>query len=114
MKAKQKASILWILSKAHNNEIPHELTEPYYKDNDENERLKPQIVQSLASAEIYCLSLSNIYADPNYSSLSHHEIMQLLTRKGIYVTEPHDNDLTETVLCQTAPIRIVSVNGVLF
>jgi len=29
--AKQRASILWLLSKAYNNDIPPELCEPYYK-----------------------------------------------------------------------------------
>ncbi|RWS30210.1 calmodulin-regulated spectrin-associated protein 2-like protein [Leptotrombidium deliense] len=106
MQAKQKSSILWILSKAYNNEIPPDLLDPYYKDNEEQDKLKPQIVQSLANTEIYCLSLSNIYADPNYSCLNHHEIMQLLMRKGIYVVEPNDTSLTETVLLQTAPIRL--------
>ncbi|RWS13538.1 calmodulin-regulated spectrin-associated protein 2-like protein [Dinothrombium tinctorium] len=106
LKAKQRASVLWILSKAYNNEIPSEFHDPYYKDNDDQDRLKPQIVQSLANTEIYCLALSNIYADPNYSCLNHHEIMQLLMRKGIYVVEPNDTSLTETVLVQTAPIRM--------
>jgi calmodulin-regulated spectrin-associated protein 1 (fragment) len=105
--AKQRASILWLLSKAYNNDIPPELCEPYYKNHDDQERLKPQIVQGLASAELYCLALANIYADPNYHVLNHHGIMQLLTRKGIYVIEPHDSSLTETTLIQTTPIRMV-------
>ncbi|RWS09114.1 Short spindle protein 4-like protein [Dinothrombium tinctorium] len=104
--AKQRASILWILSKAYNNSIPVELQEPYYRDNDGKEVLKPQIVHSLANTEIYCLALSNIYSDPNYSCLNHHEILQLLLRKGINVVDPTEASLTETVLMQTAPIRM--------
>ncbi|KAI1286387.1 Patronin [Halotydeus destructor] len=103
---KQRSSILWLVSKACNNYIPPELRDPYYRDHDGEERLKPQIVQSLASAEMYCLVLANIYQDPNYNTLSHSQILSVLMRKGIYVQEPHDSNLTETVLVQTAPVRM--------
>ncbi|CAG2108321.1 unnamed protein product [Medioppia subpectinata] len=104
--AKQRASVLWLLSKAYNNEIPSDLREPFYKDHDENDRLKPQITQSLASAELYCLALANIYSDPNYHCLNHYGIMQILQRKGVYMVEPNDASLTETVLIQNAPIKM--------
>ncbi|RWS27152.1 calmodulin-regulated spectrin-associated protein 2-like protein [Leptotrombidium deliense] len=104
--AKHKASILWILSKAYNNEIPSSLQDPYYRDNENKERLKPQIVHSLANTEIYCLALSNIYSDPYYSCLSHQDVLQLLTRKGVSIVQPADAALTETVLMQTAPLRM--------
>ena len=106
--AKQRASILWLISKACDNKIPPELREPYYKDHDGEDRLKPHIIQSLANAELYCLVLANIYMDHNYNTLSHNGIMQVLMRKGIYVTEPHDTSLTESVLLQNAPIKMVS------
>ncbi|XP_037074459.1 patronin-like [Pollicipes pollicipes] len=70
------------------------------------ERLKPQIVHALASAELYCSCLANIYADPNYHNLSHWGIIQALARKGVYVAEPSDVALTETVLIQTGPIKM--------
>ncbi|XP_015794640.1 patronin [Tetranychus urticae] len=101
-----KPPVLWLLSKAYNGDIPNELRNPYYKDYEEQYRLKPQVVHGLANAELYCLALANIYADPNYHCLNHHSIIQLLIRKGIYVTEPHDTDLTETILIQTSPIRM--------
>lgn len=75
-----------------------------------NDRLKPQIVHALANAELYCLALANIYADPNYHNLNHHGIIQVLTRKGIEINEPMDANLTETVLVQTAPIRMVRLS----
>ena len=75
------------------------------------ERLKPQIVHSLANAELYCSCLANIYADPNYHNLSHWGIIQALARKGVYVAEPSDVALTETVLIQTGPIKMVSPGG---
>ncbi|KAL3204568.1 hypothetical protein MRX96_011568 [Rhipicephalus microplus] len=70
-KAKQRASVLWLVSKAHQNRVPPELREVFYRDQAEQDRLRPQLVQALASGELYCLALANIYADPNYHSLSH-------------------------------------------
>lgn len=76
---------------------------------------------ALANAEIYCLALGNIYSDPNYHNLNHWSILQTLARKGVYVTEPTDAQLTETTLIQTNPLKIVctfwesvSLNHVLF
>ena len=71
------------------------------------ERLKPHIVRSLANAEFYCLSLSVLYADPNFHNLNHWGIIQALARKGICVAEPSDCSLTETVLIQTTPLKMV-------
>ena len=88
LQAKQRASILWLLSKACDSVIPPDLREPYYKDHDGEDRLKPYIVQALASGELYCMALSNIYADPNYNNLNHTGIIGVLMRKGIYVQEP--------------------------
>ena len=73
------------------------------------EHLKPHVVHGLASGEFYCLTLANIYADPNYSQLNHSSVIQSLARKGIYVSQPGDVALTETVLIQTTPIRMVCV-----
>lgn len=105
--AKQRASVLWLLSKACDSEVPADLREPYYSDRDGEDRLKPQIVQALATAELYCLALSNIYADPNYNNLSHTGIIGVLMRKGIYVQEPQDTALTESILIRTNPIKMV-------
>ena len=65
-------------------------------------------MHALANAELYCSCLANIYADPNYHNLSHWGIIQALARKGVYVAEPSDVALTETVLIQTGPIKMVS------
>lgn len=107
MQAKLRASVLWLLSKAYMPKIPPDLYEPCYRDHEGNDRLKPQIVHALANAELYCLALANIYADPNYHNLNHHGILQILMRKGVEITEPPEA-LTETILVQTAPIRMSS------
>lgn len=107
--AKQKASILWLLSKAFDNRIPDEFEDPYYKDHNGEDRLKPFLVQSLASAELYGMALANIYAYPSYNNMSHTGVLHVLARKGIYIQDPHDTMLTESVLIQTAPIKMVSL-----
>ena len=71
------------------------------------ERLKPHIVRSLANAELYCMALSHLYADPNFHNLNHWGIIQALARKGICVAEPPDCALTETMLIQTNPLKMV-------
>ncbi|XP_055310751.1 patronin isoform X31 [Sitodiplosis mosellana] len=104
--ARQRASVKWILSKAFNNRVPENQREPFYRDHEGQDHLKPQIVVNLGNASIYCQTLSNLYSDPNYQSLNHWSILQTLTRKGILIAENPDMPLTETVLIQTNPIRI--------
>ena len=72
----------------------------------DQEYLKPAVVHSLANAELYCLALAHIYADPNYSQLNHWGVIQALARKGVYVNEPSDVALTETTLIHTSPLRM--------
>ncbi|XP_020292949.1 patronin isoform X6 [Pseudomyrmex gracilis] len=104
--AKQRASVKWLLSKAYNNRVPEKLREPYYRDHEEQEHLKPQIVHALSNAELYCLALANIYSDPNYHNQNHYGILQALARKGVYVAEQNNTQLTETVLIQNSPLKM--------
>ncbi|CAH0602859.1 unnamed protein product [Chrysodeixis includens] len=104
--SKQRASIKWLLSKAFNNRVPDNLQEPFYRDHEEQEHLKPPIVGGLANAELYCLALANMYSDPNYHSLNHWNILQTFARKGVHVPDPPDCSLTETVLIQTNPLKM--------
>ncbi|XP_042234616.1 uncharacterized protein LOC121874529 isoform X5 [Homarus americanus] len=104
--AKQRASVAWIVQKAHKNKVPGDLQDPYYRDYEGAEHLKPGIVHRLANADLYCSALANIYGDPNFHNLSHWNIIQALARKGVYVAEPTDVALTETVLIQVTPIKM--------
>ncbi|XP_015522399.2 patronin isoform X6 [Neodiprion lecontei] len=104
--AKQRASVKWLLSKAYNNNVPDNLREPYYRDHEDQEHLKPQIVHSLSNAELYCLALANIYSDPNYHNQNHLGILQALARKGVFVSEPNNTQLTETILIQNSPLKM--------
>uniref|UniRef100_A0A182MAD3 CASAMP N-terminal domain-containing protein n=1 Tax=Anopheles culicifacies TaxID=139723 RepID=A0A182MAD3_9DIPT len=103
---KQRSSVRWLLSKAYNNRVPEILKDPFYRDHEGQDHLKPQIVVGLGNASIYCQVLSNIYSDPNYQSLNHWSILQTLSRKGVPLNESSDQPLTETVLIQTNPLRI--------
>ncbi|KAK8726896.1 hypothetical protein OTU49_010116 [Cherax quadricarinatus] len=106
LRAKQRASVAWIVQKAHKNKVPSDLHDPYYRDYEGAEHLKPGIVHRLANADLYCSALANIYGDPNFHNLSHWNIIQALARKGVYVAEPTDVALTETVLIQVSPIKM--------
>ncbi|KAK8401523.1 hypothetical protein O3P69_001012 [Scylla paramamosain] len=106
IRAKQRASVAWIVQKAHKNKVPTDLQDPYYRDYEGVEHLKPGIVHRLANADLYCSALANIYGDPNFHNLSHWNIIQALARKGVYVAEPTDVALTETVLIQVSPIKM--------
>uniref|UniRef100_A0A0K8SS01 Short spindle protein 4 n=1 Tax=Lygus hesperus TaxID=30085 RepID=A0A0K8SS01_LYGHE len=101
--AKQRATVKWMLSKAFNNRVPENLQEPFYRNHEDQEHLKPQLVHLLANAELYCMALSNIYSDPNYNNLNHWGVLQALARKGDYISDPH---ITETVLIQTTPLKM--------
>ncbi|XP_039228968.1 patronin isoform X49 [Drosophila yakuba] len=104
--ARQRASVKWLLSKAFNNRVPDNLKEPFYRDHENQERLKPQIIVELGNATLYCQTLANLYSDPNYQSMNHWSIIQTLARKGVPVAESADMPITETVLIQTNPLRI--------
>ncbi|CAB3360069.1 Hypothetical predicted protein [Cloeon dipterum] len=105
--AKQRASVKWLLSKSFNGRVPDNLREPFYRDHEGQYHLKPHIVHTLANAELYCLALSNIYADPNFHNLNHSGIVNALIRKGITPEPPGpDCPLTETTLFQTNPLRL--------
>ncbi|XP_046460063.1 patronin-like isoform X32 [Daphnia pulex] len=106
MEAKQRASVQWLLSKSYSHQVPEDVKEPFYRDVEDQEYLKPSVVHALANAELYCLALAHIYADPNYSQLNHWGVIQALARKGVYVAEPSDVALTETTLIHTSPLRM--------
>ena len=75
--ARQKASIKWLVTKAYGNNPPREFQEPYYRDHNNKDRLKPHLVHALANAELYCMAMSHLYEDPNYNNLNHWGIIQV-------------------------------------
>jgi calmodulin-regulated spectrin-associated protein len=101
--------VKWILSKAYNNRVPDNIKDPFYRDHEGQEHLKPQIVVGLGNASLYAQVLTNIYSDPNYQNSNHWSILQVLNRKGCPVKETPKELLTETILIQTNPLKIVSL-----
>ena len=77
MESKQRASIRWLVNKAYNNCSPREFKDPFYKDHNNTERLKPHLVHALANAELYCMALANLYQDPNYHNMNNWGIIQV-------------------------------------
>lgn len=131
--ARQKASIKWLVSKAYSNKPPANIVDPYYKDHQDKDRLKPAVLHSLANAELYCMTMAALYQDPNYHNLNHwgiiqvrslppaswrhlltlltiltHPTLQAMSRKGVFVSEPSDCSLTETVLIQDSPLKMTA------
>jgi calmodulin-regulated spectrin-associated protein len=54
------------------------------------------------------MALDSIYTSTSFTQLNHWGVIQALNRKGVYVGKPGDVALTETVLIQTNPIKMVS------
>ena len=75
--ARQKAAMKWLVHKAYSNKPPANIVDPFYKDHQDKDRLKPAVLYALASAELYQLAMSNLFQDPNYHNLNHWGIIQV-------------------------------------
>ncbi|XP_078131608.1 calmodulin-regulated spectrin-associated protein 3-like [Sander vitreus] len=102
-RAKICASVRWLLSKSYGSaeNVPVELREPFYKDQYEQEHLKPSVSKLLLSPEIYCraqallaqaqgVSLPTAQGSPANNSA----LLQFLIKKG-YTPKVQDADVTE-------------------
>ncbi|XP_072240783.1 calmodulin-regulated spectrin-associated protein 3-like [Leuresthes tenuis] len=111
-RAKICASVRWLLSKSYGSaeNVPVELREPLYKDQYEQEHLKPSVCKLLLSPEIYCraqallaqahgVSLPASQGSPAENSA----LLQFLIKKG-FTPKVQDADVTEEDLCNT-PIK---------
>ncbi|KAH9418656.1 hypothetical protein DERP_003982 [Dermatophagoides pteronyssinus] len=111
--AKHRASILWLIAKSTDNgRIPPELRDPFYRDHHGQELLKPWITQRMANGELYGRALANIYGVPDYSSFSHQNILQLLTRRGVFTDQlgiaEIGEHITETMLLKNCPVKLAA------
>lgn len=52
-KARQRASVKWILSKAYNNRVPDDLREPFYRDHEGQDHLKPKVSPTITPFSIH-------------------------------------------------------------
>ncbi|XP_058274757.1 calmodulin-regulated spectrin-associated protein 2 isoform X2 [Hemibagrus wyckioides] len=107
-RAKIACSLTWLVAKAFGSDcIPVELEEPFYKDQYDQEHLKPPVVTLLLSAELYCRAGSLILrSDAARPLLGHNGVIQALAQKGLYVTD-QERLVTERDLCKT-PIQMSS------
>ncbi|KAM9720315.1 calmodulin-regulated spectrin-associated protein 2 isoform 2-T2 [Menidia menidia] len=107
-RAKISCSLTWLVAKAFgSDEIPEELAEPFYRDQYNQEHLKPPVACLLQSAELYCRAGSLILrSDAVKPLLGHNAVIQALAQKGLYVTD-QDRLVTERDLTST-PIHMGS------
>lgn len=100
-------SSLLFFSLSHLDAVPEELAEPLYRDQYNQEHLKPPVACLLQSAELYCRAGSLILrSDAVKPLLGHNAVIQALAQKGLYVTD-QDRLVTERDLTST-PIHMVS------
>ncbi|KAK3579812.1 hypothetical protein CHS0354_021003 [Potamilus streckersoni] len=104
--AKLHASLAWVLGKAYKDKVPSEFQDPLYKNNAGEWHVKPRLVNLLTTSELYCQACSNMFGDSSSQWQGHWSIIQVLSRKGIYVMGTNDEDITETVLMHTAPFKV--------
>ncbi len=87
--------------------VPVELEDPFYRDQYDQEHVKPPVVSLLLSAELYCRAGSLILrSDAAKPLLGHNAVIQALAQKGLYVTD-QERLVTERDLCKT-PIQMAS------
>uniref|UniRef100_A0A9J7Z0C3 Calmodulin regulated spectrin-associated protein family, member 2b n=2 Tax=Cyprinus carpio TaxID=7962 RepID=A0A9J7Z0C3_CYPCA len=107
-RAKISCSLTWLIAKAFGSDcVPVELEDPFYRDQYDQEHVKPPVVSLLLSAELYCRAGSLILrSDAVKPLLGHNAVIQALAQKGLYVTD-QERLVTERDLCKT-PIQMSS------
>ncbi|XP_028296620.1 calmodulin-regulated spectrin-associated protein 2 isoform X3 [Gouania willdenowi] len=108
IRAKVCCSITWLVAKAFGSDaVPEELLDPFYRDQYNQEHLKPPVAVLLQSAELYCRAGSLILrSDAVKPLVGHNAVIQALAQKGLYVTD-QDRLVTERDLTCT-PIHMSS------
>ncbi|KAM9769815.1 LOW QUALITY PROTEIN: calmodulin-regulated spectrin-associated protein 3-like [Menidia menidia] len=111
-RAKVRASVRWLLAKSYGSaeNVPVELREPLYKDQYEQEHLKPSVCKLLLSPEVYCRVQALLtqaqgasLPTPQGPPADNSALLQLLTKKG-FAPKVQDTDVTEEDLCYS-PIK---------
>ncbi|KAM4751266.1 calmodulin-regulated spectrin-associated protein 3-like isoform 2-T2 [Anableps anableps] len=97
------ASVRWLLSKSYGSaeNVPVELREPLYKDQYEQEHLKPSVTKLLLSPEIYCRTQALLAQGHRGSGQAsqgsptdNSALLQFLIKKG-FSPKVQDADVTE-------------------
>ncbi|XP_051940164.1 calmodulin-regulated spectrin-associated protein 3-like isoform X3 [Hippocampus zosterae] len=112
-RAKIRASVRWLLCKSYGcaENVPVELREPLYKDQYDQEHLKPAVSKLLLSPEIYCRAqalLAQTHGAPASASQDSPSdncaLLHFLTKKGV-APQVQDVDVTEDDL-RCTPIKM--------
>ncbi|KAK0055546.1 calmodulin-regulated spectrin-associated protein 1 [Biomphalaria pfeifferi] len=104
VQAKLRSSLSWLLSKVYGCNVPKELQDPFYQTAEGQVVLRPVMVNYMSSSELYCQACCNMFPETHTQWKGHWSIIQVLSRKGIYISD--ETSVTETVLVQTAPIKL--------
>nr|XP_020465923.1 calmodulin-regulated spectrin-associated protein 3 isoform X1 [Monopterus albus] len=107
-KAKICASVGWLLAKSYGNaeNVPAELRDPFYRDQYEQEHLKPPVTRLLQSSELYSRTYSLLLGDTGTKTIpkDNAALLQLLTQRGI-VSKDQDTPVTDADL-RHKPIKM--------
>ncbi|XP_061588135.1 calmodulin-regulated spectrin-associated protein 2 isoform X2 [Cololabis saira] len=112
-RAKISCSLTWLVAKAFGSDaVPEELADPFYKDQYNQEHLKPPVACLLQSAELYCRAGSLILrSDAVKPLLGHNAVIQALAQKGLYVTDQDrlvtERDLTSTPIHMNSHLALI-------
>ncbi|CAM9670906.1 unnamed protein product [Lampetra planeri] len=108
-RAKVAAGLAWLAAKARSPESTCEdLRAPFYRDEYNQEHLKGNVGELLASGELYCHVFQQQLhgkCSPAVPRQGHWAVIQGLARRGLYVMEEEDCPVTEADL-QNIPIRM--------
>ncbi|XP_022091168.1 calmodulin-regulated spectrin-associated protein 1-like isoform X2 [Acanthaster planci] len=106
-KAKLCASIRWLVSKAYSSStIPPDIRNPFFKDKEGEDHLRPAVIYQLSSGELYSRACANIFPPSLHQWQGHWSVIQGLSRRGIYVVDDRRQPVTEAVLTQTQRIKL--------
>ncbi|XP_014840259.1 PREDICTED: calmodulin-regulated spectrin-associated protein 2-like isoform X2 [Poecilia mexicana] len=112
-RAKISCSLTWLVAKAFGSDaVPEELAEPFYRDQYNQEHLKPPVACLLQSAELYCRAGSLILrSDAVKPLLGHNAVIQALAQKGLYVTDQDrlvtERDLTNMPIHMSSHLALI-------
>ncbi|XP_033127600.1 calmodulin-regulated spectrin-associated protein 1-B-like [Anneissia japonica] len=106
-KSKTRASLLWLIHQAYRfGQLPGDLVDPFFKDKDGHDHLKPLVIKLLGSSELYCKASQQVFNCKDQPWSTHMSVMQALSRRGVYVLDENDQAVTQAVLAQTTKIKL--------
>ncbi|XP_077412617.1 calmodulin-regulated spectrin-associated protein 3 isoform X2 [Vanacampus margaritifer] len=108
-KAKICSSIAWLLAKSYGSaeNVPAELRDPFYRDQYEQEHLKPPVTRLLQSSELYCRTYSLLLLGTGRTEVQPKDntaLLQLLADRSLVFKAP-DSAVTDADL-QHKPIKM--------